>query len=55
MKLNRLALGFAEAPLPVTMLSTMNRGSRPRRRAPAVGLFLAAASSVPSSCHRSAR
>ncbi|KAA0121284.1 MFS transporter [Methylobacterium sp. P1-11] len=43
MKLNRLALGFAEAPLPVTMLSTMNRWFPPQEKGTAVGLFLAAA------------
>ncbi|ACL62699.1 MFS transporter [Methylobacterium nodulans] len=43
MKLNRLALGFAEAPLPVSMLSTMNRWFPAREKGTAVGLFLAAA------------
>ncbi len=43
MKLNRLALGFAEAPLPVTMLSTMNRWFPAQEKGTAVGLFLAAA------------
>ncbi len=43
MKLNRLALGVAEAPLPVTMLSTMNRWFPAQEKGTAVGLFLAAA------------
>ncbi|KMO41315.1 DgoT [Methylobacterium tarhaniae] len=43
MKLNRLALGTAEAPLPVTMLSTVNRWFPAREKGTAVGLFLAAA------------
>lgn len=43
MKLNRLALGIAEAPLPVTMLSTMNRWFPTQEKGTAVGLFLAAA------------
>ncbi|TGD97762.1 MFS transporter [Methylobacterium nonmethylotrophicum] len=43
MKLNRLALGIAEAPLPVTMLSTVNRWFPAREKGTAVGLFLAAA------------
>ena len=43
MKLNRLALGFAEAPLPVTMLSTINRWFPAQEKGTAVGLFLAAA------------
>jgi sugar phosphate permease len=43
MKLNRLALGFAEAPLPVAMLSTMNRWFPAQEKGTAVGLFLAAA------------
>lgn len=43
MKLNRLALGLAEAPLPVTMLSTMNRWFPAQEKGTAVGLFLAAA------------
>ncbi|AWN54431.1 MFS transporter [Methylobacterium sp. 17Sr1-1] len=43
MKLNRLALGIAEAPLPVSMLSTVNRWFPAREKGTAVGLFLAAA------------
>ncbi|MET7243588.1 MFS transporter [Methylobacterium sp. EM32] len=43
LKLNRLALGIAEAPLPVSMLSTVNRWFPAREKGTAVGLFLAAA------------
>ena len=43
LKLNRLALGLAEAPLPVTMLSTINRWFPPNEKGTAVGIFLAAA------------
>lgn len=43
LKLNRLALGLAEAPLPVAMLSTMNRWFPPAEKGTAVGIFLAAA------------
>lgn len=43
MTLNRLALGLAEAPLPVTMLSTMNHWFPPKEKGTAVGIFLAAA------------
>jgi len=43
MKINRLALGLAEAPLPVTMLSTINHWFPPVEKGTAVGMFLAAA------------
>src|SRR4051812_1726151 len=43
MKLNRLALGLAEAPLPVAMLSTINHWFPPVEKGTAVGIFLAAA------------
>ncbi|MDY0242101.1 MAG: MFS transporter [Rhodospirillaceae bacterium] len=42
-KLNRMALGFAEAPLPVAMLSTINRWFPPNEKGTAAGFFLAAA------------
>ena len=42
LKLNRLALGLAEAPLPVAMLSTINQWFPPVKGT-AVGIFLAAA------------
>jgi MFS transporter, ACS family, glucarate transporter len=43
LKLNRFALGLAEAPLPVSMLATMNRWFPPAEKGTAVGIFLAAA------------
>ena len=43
LKLNRLALGLAEAPLPVAMLSTINQWFPPVEKGTAVGIFLAAA------------
>lgn len=43
LKLSRLALGFAEAPLPVAMLSTINRWFPPSEKGTAAGVFLAAA------------
>jgi sugar phosphate permease len=43
MKLNRLALGLAEAPLPVSMLSTINRWFPSVEKGTAVGIFLAGA------------
>ena len=43
MKINRLALGLAEAPLPVAMLSTINHWFPPVEKGTAVGIFLAAA------------
>jgi MFS transporter, ACS family, glucarate transporter len=43
MKLNRLALGLVEAPLPVAMLSTINRWFPSVEKGTAVGIFLAAA------------
>ena len=43
MQLNRLALGLAEAPLPVAMLSTINRWFPAKEKGTAVGIFLAAA------------
>src|SRR3954447_15652094 len=43
MKINRLALGLAEAPLPVAMLSTINHWFPPVEKGTAVGMFLAAA------------
>ena len=43
MKFNRLALGLAEAPLPVALLSTMNHWFPPKEKGTAVGIFLAAA------------
>ncbi|NEU94716.1 MFS transporter [Bradyrhizobium sp. UFLA 03-164] len=43
MKLNRLALGLAEAPLPVAMLATMNHWFPPKEKGTAVGIFLSAA------------
>jgi sugar phosphate permease len=43
MTANRLALGLAEAPLPVSMLSTINRWFPSTEKGTAVGIFLAAA------------
>src|SRR5690349_1492941 len=43
LKINRLALGLAEAPLPVAMLSTINHWFPPVEKGTAVGIFLAAA------------
>ncbi len=43
LKAMRLALGLAEAPLPVAMLSTINRWFPPAEKGTAVGIFLAAA------------
>src|SRR4051812_12034486 len=43
MKIDRLALGLAEAPLPVAMLSTINHWFPPVEKGTAVGMFLAAA------------
>lgn len=43
LKLSRLALGFAEAPLPVAMLSTINRWFPASEKGTAAGVFLAAA------------
>ena len=43
MKANRLALGLAEAPLPVAILSMLNRWFPPQEKGTAVGIFLAAA------------
>ena len=43
MMVNRLVLGITEAPLPVSMLSTINRWFPAREKGTAIGLFLAAA------------
>ncbi|MFX8766587.1 MFS transporter, partial [Acinetobacter baumannii] len=43
LKLSRLALGFAEGPLPVAMLSTINRWFPATEKGTAAGVFLAAA------------
>lgn len=43
LKMSRLALGFAEGPLPVAMLSTINRWFPASEKGTAAGVFLAAA------------
>ncbi|MET3415058.1 MFS transporter [Methylobacterium sp. 1030] len=46
LKLNRLALGVAESPLPISMLTTMNRWFPPQEKGSAVGVYLVAAKFV---------